>query len=391
MLDTSVKYFHSGMAGAPVMSGTIGSLLAVLDACLVNGFGLKTVNSLVVSNNVATATINTGHSAEADVVVEIAGATPSGLNGQQKVIAVTSNTVQWETTGIADQTATGTISLKLAGAGWVKEFSGANLGAYRSPNILGTRMYLRVDDADATFARLIGYETMSDINTGTGLFPSTAQRPGGLYWSKSQVADSTLREWMLIADDRMFYFARAHRSDYPEGYETGAFGDFIPTKSGDAYACVINGTSANNVGGVYHPDIYWVGNSSAVSGGVYAPKSYTGIGAPAQMGKSFPVLAFTAVENQSGYVNGGLTFPNPEDGGLYLVPHYLLEFNPNNVRGVSPGFYCSPQRFTSTILPACDTVTGVTALPGKKFKVITCLQTALIGTPCFVDITGPWR
>lgn len=390
-MDTSVKYFHSGMTGAPVMSGTIGSLLAVLDACLINGFGLKTVNSLVVSNNVATATISTGHSAEVDSVVEISGATPAALNGQWKVTATGITTISFPTTGIADQTATGTISLKLAGAGWVKEFSGANLGAYRSPNILGTRMYLRVDDTNATFARLIGYETMSDINTGTGLFPSTAQRPGGLYWSKSQAANSTQREWILIADDRMIYFGRAHRSDYPEGYETGAFGDFIPTKSGDAYACVINGTSANNVGGVYHPDIYWVGNASTVSGGVYAPKSYTGIGASAQLGKSFPLLSFATVENQSGYASGGLTFPNPEDGGLYVVPHYLLEFNPNNVRGVSPGFYCSPQRFNSTVLPARETVTGVTALPGKKFKVITCLQTALIGTPCFVDITGPWR
>lgn len=390
-MDTSVKYFHSGMTGAPVMNGTAGSLLAVLDACLVNGFGLKTVNSLVVSNNVATATISTGHSAEVDTVVEIAGATPAGLNGQWKVTAVNGNNVSWETSGVANQTATGTISLKLAGAGWVKEFSGANLGAYRSPNILGTRMYLRVDDTATTFARVIGYETMSDINTGTGLFPTTTQLNGGLYWSKSGAADSTRREWMLIADDRMFYFARAHRSDHPEGYETGAFGDFIPTKSGDAYACVINGTSANNVSVPYHPDIYWVGNSNAVSGGVYAPKSYTGIGASVQMGKNFPLITFNGGDNHSGYVNGGLTFPNPEDGGLYVVPHYLLEFNPNSVRGVSPGFYCSPQRFNSTVLPARETVTGVTALPGKKFKVITCLFTPLIGTPCFVDITGPWR
>lgn len=390
-MDTSVKYFHSGMAGAPVMSGTVGSLLAVLDACLVNGFGLKTVNSLVVSNNVATATINTGHSAEVDTVVEIAGATPSGLNGQWKVTAVSGNSVSWETSGIADQTATGTISLKLAGAGWVKEFSGANLGAYRSPSILGTRMYLRVDDTATTFARVIGYETMSDINTGTGLFPTTTQLNGGLYWSKSQVVDATRREWILIADDRMFYFARAHHSSYPEAYETGAFGDFIPTKSGDAYACVINGTSSNNVGGVYHPDIYWVGNANTVSGGVYAPKSYTGIGASAQLGKNFPIITGNSSQNISGFVAGGIAFPNPQDGGVYIVPHYLLEFSPNSIRGVSPGFYCSPQAFTSTVFPARETVTGVTALPGKKFKVITCLQNPLIGTPCFVDITGPWR
>lgn len=390
-MDTSVKYFHSGMAGAPVMSGTVGSLLAVLDACLVNGFGLKTVNSLVVSNNVATATINTGHSAEVDTVVEIAGATPSGLNGQWKVTAVSGNSVSWETSGIANQTATGTISLKLAGAGWVKEFSEANLGAYRSPNILGTRMYLRVNDTNARNARVIGYESMSDIDTGTGLFPSASQRSGGSYWPKSQSADATRREWILIADDRMFYFARAYRSDFPEGYQIGVFGDFLSAKSGDAYGCVLNGIGFDNsTGGPYSADNFSTGHGSAVAE-VYAPKSYTGIGTSVQMGKNFPLITFNGVENQSGYASNGLVFPNPEDGGLYVVPHYLLEINPNSIRGVSPGFYCSPQRFNTNVLPARETVTGVTALPGKKLKVITSLQYSGTGTPCFVDITGPWR
>lgn len=390
-MDTSVKYFHSGMAGAPVMSGTVGSLLAVLDACLVNGFGLKTVNSLVVSNNVATATINTGHSAEVDTVVEIAGATPAALNGQWKVTATGITTISFPTTGIADQTATGTISLKLAGAGWVKEFSGANLGAYRSPNILGTRMYLRVDDTATTFARVIGYETMSDINTGTGLFPTAALRSGGSYWSKSQLADASRREWILIADDRMIYFGRAYYSLYPAGYQIGAFGDFLPTRSGDAYACVLNGLSADiGGGGPFSGDNFQVGNPLSATE-VFTPKSYTGIGNAAQLGKNFPVITGQNADNQSGYVTDGVAFPNPEDGGLYVVPHYLFELAPFSVRGVSPGFYCSPQLFTSTILAARDTVTGIAALPGKKFKVITGVRGAGPGTPCFVDITGPWR
>lgn len=38
--DTSVKYLHSAMPGAPVLSGTAGSLISVLDACLVNGLSL---------------------------------------------------------------------------------------------------------------------------------------------------------------------------------------------------------------------------------------------------------------------------------------------------------------------------------------------------------------
>ena len=34
MTDTTVKFFHSEMPGSPVLSGTPGSLIAVLDAVL---------------------------------------------------------------------------------------------------------------------------------------------------------------------------------------------------------------------------------------------------------------------------------------------------------------------------------------------------------------------
>ena len=75
-VDTSVKYLHSGMTGAPVLSGAIGSMIAVLDACLVDGFALKSVNSLVVASNIATINVSTGITAEVGAVVLVAGATP---------------------------------------------------------------------------------------------------------------------------------------------------------------------------------------------------------------------------------------------------------------------------------------------------------------------------
>ena len=88
-------------------------MIAVLDACLVDGFGLKSVDTLVVSGAVATANISTGHSAMVGSVVLISGATPSGLNGEKRVTAITTNTVVFDATGISDQTATGTITLKI--------------------------------------------------------------------------------------------------------------------------------------------------------------------------------------------------------------------------------------------------------------------------------------
>jgi hypothetical protein len=140
MTDTTVKHFDSTMTGAPTLANVAGNLLAVLDACLVDGFGLKTVDSLVVAGGIATATIATGHSARVNAVVLIAGATPSGLNGEKRVISTTTNTVVFDATGITDQTATGTITLKIAPAGWVKAFTGTNKTAYKSGNVAATAL-----------------------------------------------------------------------------------------------------------------------------------------------------------------------------------------------------------------------------------------------------------
>ena len=54
---SNVKFFNSEMIGAPQTWGYSNEITSVLDACLVNGFGQTNVQSLVVSNNVATVTI----------------------------------------------------------------------------------------------------------------------------------------------------------------------------------------------------------------------------------------------------------------------------------------------------------------------------------------------
>ena len=38
MTDLSVKYFSSGMTGAPQIANNWGDLVTMLDACLINGF-----------------------------------------------------------------------------------------------------------------------------------------------------------------------------------------------------------------------------------------------------------------------------------------------------------------------------------------------------------------
>ena len=72
-MSNKVKWMHNGFAGAPVLTNNWGSLTALLDACLVNGFNLKTVTALSRTDDTATATIGTGHGFMVDQVVLVEG------------------------------------------------------------------------------------------------------------------------------------------------------------------------------------------------------------------------------------------------------------------------------------------------------------------------------
>lgn len=93
-----------------------------------------------------------------------------------------------------------------ASAGWTKAYAGTNLAVYRNSLANGgTGCYLRVDDTNAQFARVTVFATMSDINTGTDMTPSTGQISGGAYWHKSSAASSATREWCIVADSLTMY------------------------------------------------------------------------------------------------------------------------------------------------------------------------------------------
>lgn len=238
--DTTVKFFTSAMSGAPTHTNAVGSIIALLDACLVNGFGSVTLDSLVIADNVATGTVSTGHgfamTGATGPVIRIAGATPSGLNGDWRIQTVpNSTTFTFTTSGISNQTATGTITAKRAPAGFEKAFSGTGKAAYRSASVASTRGYLLVLDTDvatpASWNQLQQFESMSDVDTGTG--GST------VYYSLKYATSSG--HWMLVADDRAFYFiARTFNSN--ESIGQFFFGDLAyPAQPADAYHCGLIG------------------------------------------------------------------------------------------------------------------------------------------------------
>lgn len=208
-ISNKVKYFDSTMAGAPELSGTVGALISVLDACLVDGFGSKSIDTLTVTGDVASALISGGHDFAEGDVIRIAGATPSLLNSDWRLASATADTVTFsvEGVGIAAGSATGTITGLRAPSGWEKVFSDTNKAAYRSPNHADhNRLILYVDDTNTTTARVRGYESMTNIDTGINPFPTDAQFSGGLWWGKASNTTGS-RQWALVGDEKRFGFS----------------------------------------------------------------------------------------------------------------------------------------------------------------------------------------
>ncbi len=388
---SSVKYFHSAMTNAPTLNGVAGTLIGVLDACLVNGFDSRSVDSLVVASNVATVNIAAGHTYEVDSIVQVAGATPAGLNGDKRVLSATVNTLTFDATGISDQTATGTITAKYAPAGWAKVYSGTNVAVYRSPDVTGTRLYLRVDDTGTTNARVVGYEAMTDVNTGTGPFPTAAQVSGGLYWPKANSTATTARAWTVIANSKTF-FVHSHTATTSPGLGgiVMGFGDFNSRKSGDAYSAFVIGPIADIAASTSSASTcVGYGNASLTTATIYVPRSYTAIGSA--LACANVVESFQNTSGQSGAVANAATYPNGPDNALILSRKLIVEPTGPHLRGVLPGALHVSQNALGSFAWR-DKVNGQGTYAGRKLLAVRGGAPASVSgaSIMFFDITGPW-
>lgn len=380
MPDTTVKYFSSTMSGAPALSGTAGALIGVLDACLVNGFGSVTLTSLAVASNVATATVSGGHNfamvGNTGPVITIAGATPSALNGQWRIASVPgSTTFTFATTGISDQTATGTITAKRSPAGWSKVFSGTNKGAYRSTSLDGTNLYLQVLDNVTIYTPVCIYESMSDVDTGTDKTPSNT-----LYVAKSSNINLTANPWHVIADDRMMYcfFDASSAEGSANRWASGlVFGDLITTMSGDAYHCMICASASNT--SVYGFGLSYLGGSANSSN--YVARDYS------QINKSVSLYKYTLAAMSPSYIGiNGQAYPHPGDGKFHAWP--CVVYASSAMRGILPGFWCPAH---ASQPPHGTIINGDPDFLGHDLLVLAQWTGSAANSRVAIDITGPWR
>lgn len=383
MPDTTVVYFDSTMTGAPALSGTAGALIGILDACLQDGFGGVTLDSLVVASNVATATYSSGHGftmqGAAGPVILIAGATPAGLNGKWRVTVTSTTEFTFTTSGISNQTATGTITAKRAPAGFTKVYSGTNKAAYRSDDVTGTRLYLQINDSTTTYATSSGYESMNDVDTGTGDFGSPT------YWRKSNVEDSSTRPWALFGDSRAFYLFPYWYSANTNVTEGFFFGDVCSYRlAGDPYGCALIGSDINNSaypgGNSSNQNEFKLLQASDIVGHKIA-RNYTQLSANEGFGKIGHVLNSYLMGGMSGF-----SYPDLMNNSLIVAPVSICE-NSTIIRGKLPGLY-APMHYRE---PANKSI--IDTVGDAEITIMTIAQ-GYAGDYCgmaALDITGPWR
>lgn len=152
------------------------------------------------------------------------------------------------------------------GAGWTMPHVSVDAlqAAFRTNELVGPGKYLKVNErttASANLPGLQGFEAMADIDTGLGAFPAAELVGGdannsGLYLSAA--ASSIPRPWVIVANDVFVWIAIWYETGMPATLSISsrltlfAFGDFPAFSPDDLHPTLIwrSGTSSQ-VGSSY--------------------------------------------------------------------------------------------------------------------------------------------
>lgn len=394
----SVKIYQSTDADAPLLTGEAGTLVTVLDKCLVEGFSTRSITSITRSGSVATATTSTVHGLAIGSAIPIrlliSGADQVEYNGEFLVTPLTTSTFSYQVMGTPTTPATGSITSKRPGLGWSKAFAGTSKAAYQMP--LGTtKHFLQVLDnltgTSQRSAKIRGHESMSDVDTGVGLFPTAAQLSDGLWVYKSSTQNSTARKWRLIGDEAGFYLIVYPFNNSGAVSVTSWFGDIESYKVGDEYrSSIIAGTSQltstnyndNGSGALPFGDEMSTSISAGSLNGHYLSRSYTQVGGAVGFGK----LSELQNMDRLGY-NSSMPYPSPIDNGYYVARIRLV--TNSAFRGVLPGVF---QPLQGNVFSDADVVSDLVGLPGRSLLIVLMAIRFDSNTARGAfDLTGPWQ
>lgn len=395
--------FRSNMVGAPVLSGTQGSLINVLDACLVNGFGATTPTQITRDGTTVTVGFIEPHNYNSYDWIEFTGAEEPEYNGVHRVKRVDDYTITYEITGTPSSPATGEFAAKRAPAGFVKPFEGLNKAVYRSTHPKSNKHFLRINDdgtaADgARYALVCAYEQMTDIDSGERRFPrqTVFGDVNGAWWIKSNANDASSRMWHIVSDGITFYLcigtqlAASNFADHSYTFVQG-FGQ-LKTVGPDAYSTFLSVCSNTDQrygsGGILHPagDYH---NPSQKSAAVAVARNFAGHGTVWGVPLIGHGFGSQSALGQYAY----LTYPHRIDGRFYMCPVNAYE-NDGGVfiRGQLPGAYESPHGRTHRTGMYLESQV-VVGMEGRRFVFIGG-RGANSNSENFggiwLDLDGPW-
>ena len=406
MSTNFVQIFKSTDLNAPVLTGTAGSLIALLNTCLINGYTTASISSLTQLSSTVTATISTNSTLTTGTYVTISGAVPADYNGTFQITVLSNTQFTYTIATNPSSPATGTPVYAKSGIQWTSPYSATNQAVYRSADGSSNQFYLQINETGSSAGGqkevvATGFETMTGVGSGTGQFPTTIQlASGGVIWTKSITADSTARAWTVIGDDKTFYLQIANGTwSFLYG-----FGHVIPNRPGDGYNTFIGGQRTANTVAPAECTFSNIMNmvTLGVASGICMPRSYTQVGNSCYMGH-LTYTNITSTGNTYGVWNSGLSpysttwgppFPNPADQSYIFFPTFLIEQTTYTIRARMPGIHhlwCSTLPFNNY-----DTVPAVNGLPSTSSLVALEVDGydqnygTMKSGRLLIDYVGPW-
>ena len=394
-----VKWITSTMGGAPPISGTAGTFIAALDAFLNTGWGSANAISVSVSGGVGTAVFPEGVFFEDHAVVLFGGATtPAALNGEARVISHTNNSINFETDAPDGVATTGTtITCRYAPVGsWSKPFAGVNKAVFRSTDVQANGHYLRVDDSGTTTARVVGYESMTDVDTGTAPFPTAAMVSGGGYVLKSTAASSTAVRYAMAADSRAVLWAvepgTAGNVSFRNSNLRG-FGDLIPmAPAGDVWTSFLSGLASSGSANFDYGALSGGPASTTGQGFTVCPRAFSAFGGAVLVNVQ-PITGLATELSGNSTVLG--TAPSGVGGKIFLTRVFVRsQTAAEGPRAYVPGVAFVPQSGLASLVAVHDTMLGSGEWAGRTLLALgvgVSATSASVNGICFMDLTGPWR
>ena len=355
-------FFHSGMSGAPANTNAAGATLAILDAVLVTGFNVRAVVSASVAGGVMTLSYASPHGYDDKVWIRLDGATGGSLV-QRCTTTAGASSLTIPAPNFADGPVTGTLSTRVAPADWDKPFFDATKAVFRS-KVEGpgsTRFFYRVSDAVSGNAprMLRGFESMTDVDTGSGLFPTLAQESGvGAQIHRPYVGGTW--PWVAAADGRSVFVALALYGSNPFS-SLFMFGDEERIGSADMFCAAVGAGASQYSASSYYRARNAMGASGAQIAAAHWPNwrgSYQTYPAPVELGGGVvllsPIIGFDGPAASSGVrstMRGGLApMANPIPAGQI----YTVMDGVSGVQGRTAFVRCGGESFPAVIAFAID-------------------------------------